>query len=124
VNKPGYFEMLDTHAVFRPVGEVSLEQLVLLVASAITYAREQQVRKLLVVTTGLTGFQSPTVSERYHIVHRWGWAAGSTVRVSFVVIEEVIDPLKFGVLVAVNIGFATDIFSSEKEALAWLLSED
>jgi uncharacterized protein (DUF2384 family) len=33
-----------------------------------------------------------------------------------------IDPEKFGVTVAFNLGFASDVFTSEEEALTWLTS--
>jgi len=33
---------------------------------------------------------------------------------------ELIDPEKFGRTVAANIGFATEVFTTEQEALLWL----
>ena len=41
MNKPDHFEILEDHAVFRPTGEVSLEQAVQMVTSALVYTREQ-----------------------------------------------------------------------------------
>jgi CBS domain-containing protein len=123
MTKPEHFEILDTHAVFRPVGEVSLHDVVRLVTSAIAYAREQHVRKLMVVATGLTGFELPTIAERYNIIQEWGAAAGSGVRAVLVFGPGIIDPQRFGVLVAQNIGFHANVFESEDEALAWLLSD-
>ena len=123
MNKPEYFEILDTHAVFRPLGEVSLEQGVLAITSAIRYAREQQIRRLLVVTTGPTGFKLPTVTERYYIAQDFAQAARSMVRVAVVANPEAFDSQRFGELVAKNSGFALQRFASEEEALAWLLSD-
>src|SRR5208283_469441 len=122
VDKPEHFEILGTHAVFRPLGEVSLEQGVRLVTSAITYAREQKVRRLLVVATAPTGFKSPTVTERYYMAKKFAQAARSMVRVAVVASPEVFDSQRFGELVAKNSGLALQRFASEEEALAWLLS--
>ena len=71
MNTPDHFETIEDHAVFRPTGEVSLEQGVQLITSAIVYACEQQIKKLMVDITGLTGFNSPNLSERYYFVREW-----------------------------------------------------
>ena len=42
------------------------------------------------------------------------------MRVAVVTYPEMIDPEKFGVTVASNIGFVSDVFTSEAEALTWL----
>ena len=118
--KPEHFEVLEDHAVFRPSGQVSLEQAVHLVTSAITYAREQELRKLMVVTTGLTGFDPPDIATRYFFVHEWARAAGGRVCVAMVARPEMIDPHKFGVTVAGNAGLTSEVFDSEEEARAWL----
>jgi len=106
--------------IFRLKGEMSLEASVRLVTDAITYAREQGIRKLLVVSTELTGFPSPSVSARYFFVQEWARAAGGKMRIAMVSRPELIDPDKFGVTVAANNGLTGDVFLSEAEALAWL----
>jgi hypothetical protein len=115
-----YFEVVGDHAEFRPSGQVSLDQMAQLVASAIVFARKQHVRKLLAVTSGLTGFRSPNTFDRYRFVHKWAKASEYVVLVALVALPEMIDPQKFGVVVARNMGFMADIFASEAEALAWL----
>ncbi|MGA2446770.1 MAG: hypothetical protein ABSG50_15250 [Opitutaceae bacterium] len=122
MSEPEHFEILENHAVFRPTGEVSLEQVVQLAKAAVVFAREQHVRKLLVDMTGATGYASPSVTERYYIGKEWARAAESSIRVACVARPNVIDPQKFEVLVAKNVGAVGDIFESEEEALAWLLS--
>ena len=42
------------------------------------------------------------------------------MHVAVVTYPEMIDPQKFGVTVATNIGFVSDVFTSEEEALTWL----
>ena len=71
MNKPEHFEIMEDHAVFRPIGQVSLEEAVQLITSALVYAREQHIKKLLVVTTGLTGFKPPSLSDRYFYIREW-----------------------------------------------------
>ena len=107
------------HAEYRPMGELSLDRAIQLITSGIAFARERRVKNLMVVTLGLTGFQPPNVIQRYYFINEWAKAAGS-VRVAIVTYPEMIDPEKFGVTVAANIGFVSDVFISEEEALTWL----
>jgi hypothetical protein len=115
-----YFELKKDYAIFRPVCSVSLEQAFQLVKSAIIKTRESNLHKLLIDITGLTGFDSPSISARYSFVQEWSQAAGGVVRVAMVARKEMIDRDKFGVTAAANAGLKGDIFISEEEALAWL----
>lgn len=115
-----HFEIVGDHAEYRPTGQVSLDQMAQLITSAIAFARERQIGKLLADTRGLTGFKSPSLIDRYHFIHQWAEASGHVVRVVLVARPEMIDPQKFGVTVATNLGFIADIFASEEQALAWL----
>ena len=117
-----YFKIMGDHAEYRPTGDVSLSQAVQLVASALVFAREQHIGKLLVVTSGLTGFGPPLIADRYFFIKGWAEASGHIVRAALVARPEMIDYQKFGVTVAANNGFIADIFASEDEALAWLQS--
>src|SRR5262249_52993163 len=122
MNKPENFEILKSHAVYRPTGCVSLQQAVQLVTVAVVFARENEVRKLLVNGTQLTGFESPSVARRYFIMQEWAQAAQGKVCVSMVIKQEMIDPHKFGVMVGENFGLRSNVFALEDEALAWLQS--
>ena len=117
-----YFEIVGDHAEYRPTGHVSESQMVRLVASALVFAREQHIGRLLVVTSDLTGFRPPLIADRYFFIKRWAEASGHIVRAALVARPEMIDCQKFGVTVAANNGFIADIFASEDEALAWLQS--
>jgi hypothetical protein len=99
---------------FRLLGRFSL------ISSGIAFARERQVKNLMVVTLGLTGFQPPNVIERYYFISEWVKASGYSVHVAVVTYPEMIDHQKFGVTVAANIGFVSDVFTSEEEASTWL----
>ena len=91
-------------------------------AAAIALARSQRVNKLLLVTTGLTGFETPSSSDRFFLAHEWSAASAGAVKIACVARRELIDPKKFGVMVARNRGEEVDVFTTEEEALAWLLS--
>src|SRR5580698_3610177 len=120
MNKPEHFEMLEDHAAFRPSGEVSLREAVQLITSAIAFAREQQIKKLLVNVTGLYGFDPPNLGDRYFFTREWARAAQGEVCVAMAARQEVIDFEKIGVVVGENTGFRINTFASEEEALAWL----
>lgn len=120
MSEPPDFTMAGDHAEYRPTGEMSLSQAAQMVTAAIAYARERQLRNLLVVSTGLTGFEPPNVVDRYFFVKEWARAADRFVRVAMVARPEMIDPQKFGVTVASNNAMIADVFESEEAALAWL----
>jgi hypothetical protein len=124
MNELQYFSILDDHAEYRPTGQVSLEQMVELVTSAIAFAHDQQQRKLLVVTSGITGFKPPTLATRYYFIQKWASVANGVVILAIVARPEMIEPQKFGVTVAANRGLRSNIFESEEEALAWLKSRE
>ncbi len=119
---PEHFEIMEDHAVFRPSCQVSLEQATKLVSSAIAFACEHQIRKLLVVTTNLAGFEPPDIATRYFFLRDWAHAAQGKVCVALVARAEIFDFEKLGVLIAKTAGFQCDGFTSENEALAWLRS--
>ena len=115
-----YFKIVGDHGEYRPSGQVSAAQMAQLLTSAIAFAREQHVGKLLVDTRELTGFRSPSLADRYFFIREWADAAGQAVRVVLVARPEMIDAQKFGVTVAANSGLISEIFPTEDEALAWL----
>ena len=120
MHEPEHFEIVDDIGIFRPAGHVSLNQMVQLVTSAITFARDQNIRRLLVVTSALFGFEAPSAIARFEFIQEWAYASGGVVRVALVARPEMIDPQKFGVIVAANRGLVANIFVSEPEAITWL----
>jgi hypothetical protein len=113
------FEILGDNVVFRPTGKVTLERAVEMVMDAIVFAREHRIRKLLVNTSNLTGYEPPNLTARYFFIHDWSRAAPD-VRVALVTRPERIDPQKFGITVAANLGSIIEVFTSEADALNWL----
>jgi len=122
VNLPEHFLRCEGYASFDPVGVVTLEKAVSLVSSALIFARDQNIRLLLIDATGLSGFPSPSVADRYWIVRQWAADSKNRVEVAFALQRHLIDPDRFGIQVAVNLGMRADVFDSRAEALTWLLS--
>jgi hypothetical protein len=87
-----HFKILDNRAEYRPTGQASLHEAVQLITSAIVFAREHQIRRLLVVTRGLTGATQPTLTTRYLFMKEWAQAAQGIVQVAIVTRPEMIDP--------------------------------
>ncbi len=85
------------------------------------FARERRVPKLLVNATGLTGFPSPSLPDRYFSARRFAASGQGIVQLALVIRAEMIDPEKFGVTVARNAGMNADVFATEPGALHWLL---
>lgn len=120
MNKPEHFECMEGYAVFRPTGDVSLQEAAQLITSAIAFAREQHITKLLVNIIDLTGFEPPNLAAKYFFFREWARVAQGQVWVAFAARSEMIDREKMGILVGENAGLHSDAFTSEKEALAWL----
>lgn len=114
------FETIDDVAAFRPRASLSLDDAIWLVKSAIESARERKIRQLIIDTTGLEGFGAPSVASRHLLAREWAGAAGGAVQIAIIARPEMIDPQKFGVVVATNFGALTNTFSTETEALDWL----
>lgn len=120
MDTPDYFEAIDARGYFRPIGKVSLEDAVRMVSGVITFAREKGIRELLINVTALTGFDSPSIVDRFMFIEKWAKAAQGRVRIAMVARPEMIDQRKFGVTVAANRGLVADVFTTEAEAVAWL----
>ncbi len=116
-------EILEGYCRFRPRGEASLVEAVALVTNAIAFCRDQKIPKLLVNVTGLTQLSPPTLVDRYLMAEEWAREARGIVVVAMVAMPELIHLEKFGVKVAADRGLRADIFTSEREALEWLLVE-
>ena len=120
MNTLKHFEQVGRRGFFRPVGAVSFEQAVEIVAEAMRHARSLELVDLLVNTSGLSGFSAPDVFARYSLANRWAESAGAQLRVALVARAELIDPQKIGVLMAQNRGVTGDVFSTESAAISWL----
>jgi len=115
------YEAHQAYSVARFKGEVTLWQAVELVESAMTRAMGENTARLLVSAAELTGFPSPNVADRYFIARRWAQHAKGRLKLALVIRYHMIDPERFGVVVARNEGLLAEVSDREDEALAWLL---
>ena len=118
---PQHFTPCGEHAEFRPVASAPLLRCIGMIKATIEFARERGITKLLVDTTGLSGFTPPGTLDRIWMAHQFARTAGSAVKVALVARAELIHPEKIGVMVARNRGMMADVFSDEDAARAWLL---
>lgn len=118
-----HIEVVDTHCRFRPPDEVTIVEVVELVAQAIAYCRDRQSPRLLVDASRLTHLATPSLVDRFLMVEDWAREAQGLVVVALVVPERLIHPEKFGVKVAADSGMKSNVFASEDEAVKWLLAE-
>ena len=118
---PAHFEIHQEFAVFKLKGVFSFRSAVELVKDAVRYSREQKIQKLLVDTLDVYGFPYPTVVERFWMGDEIAAEAMGAVVIALVARPEMIDPQKFGIVVAQNRGLVVDVFSTRDEAEKWLL---
>src|SRR5690349_20542994 len=111
---PENFELCPDHASYSPIGEMSLEKAVDLLTRAIIYAREAGIKRLLTDARRLTGFQSPSLPQRYWIGRRFAANASDAVAMGLVLEPHLIDPGRFGVVVAWTLGMRIDVFTDAK----------
>jgi hypothetical protein len=121
-NTPIRLELKEGYALFRASGQVTLEEGVEIVDSAIALARDRQIGKLVADVAGFSGFAPPNLAERYFFIRRWADTSRGLVSVVVITQPEMIDPEKFGVKVAANLGFKCEVFPTEAEAVAWIRS--
>src|SRR5688572_14911497 len=120
MNPPIDFEICEGYACFRPSGQVTFNEAVGIIANAISEAVSKDIQRLLVDTIKLRGFPHPTTTERYFMAEKWA-SQSRGLRLAVVARPEIIDPLRFGVTVARNRGLFTNVFTSEPDAIEWLL---
>jgi len=120
MNTLANFEQVGKRGLYRPIGSVTFERAVDLVAEAMRLARTLGLNDLLVNTTGFSGFSPPSIFARHALAVKWAQSAGSGLIVAMVARPEIIDPEKIGVLMAQNRGVTGDVFATEAAALAWL----
>lgn len=121
--------ILDSHetsagySAFRPVGQASFREGVEAVTAAIRFCYERQIGRVLVNTTGLTGVEVPTLAMRYFMARDFAKAAPPGMKLVLVADHSLIDAQKFGMTTALNFGLRANVFTTEQEALEWLLAE-
>jgi len=116
---PEFFERVGSRAFYRPVLTANFHDALALCMTAVSWAREQGCADMLVNVYGIIGLENITTFMRYELAVAWAQAAGP-LRVALVIPQELMDPQKFGMLMAHNRGVNGDVFTTEAEALQWL----
>jgi hypothetical protein len=111
VNIPPHLEIGPNFARFSPSGNVSLVDAVQLITEAIAFCRIRAIRRLLVDSTGLTGFASPSLLDRFWMAQDWAQESKGMVIVAMIARAEHIHPRKFGVMAAADAGLVGDVFT-------------
>jgi hypothetical protein len=117
------YHPLQNHAIARYTGEVTLWDAVKLVEEAMSRALKENTGRLLVNISALTGFPSPNLADRYFIARKLAQHAQGHLKLALVIRRQMIDPERFGVMVARNSGLITEVSDKEDDALAWLLAD-
>ena len=116
---PEFVERIGQRAFYRPVLTANFQQALELCAVAVEWARDHRCTDMLVDVHGISGIESVTTFMRYELAVKWAQSAGA-LRVALVLPESLLDPRKFGMLMAHNRGVNGDVFTNEAEALRWL----
>ena len=119
---PEYFSRGEHYACYRPLAETTLRGAVEMVDDAIRYCRLNDISRLLIDFRQVTGFPSPSTTERYLFTKKWAETAGGKLVVSMVAQPAMIDPDKIGVTMAENRGLLSNVFAEEASAIEWLLT--
>jgi hypothetical protein len=107
-------------AVYRVPAGTGLRDGVAAVTAAIDAARKGDAARLLVDLRPIAGIPPPGLGQRYALATDWARAAQGAVSIAFLAPPELIDPGRFGVLVAHGAGLDGDVFEDEAMARAWL----
>ena len=124
MDTPPGLELLEGYARHRPTGEVRFRPAVEGAGRIVAWCREHGIEKLLLDSSGLTGFANPGPEERFLFGEALARAAQGQVKIAIVTRPEIMDAEKFGITVARNRGLFAEGFTSEAEAVAWLLDPD
>ncbi|HEV8592587.1 MAG TPA: hypothetical protein VGQ55_10825 [Pyrinomonadaceae bacterium] len=118
-----HLSLKESYAVYRPTAKVTLAEAVKMIDRAIGYCRENAITGLLLDIRGLSGFGPPSVFDRFSFSRQWAESGAGHVAVEAIARVEMIDPDKIGVTMAMNRGLESDVFTSESEAVEWLLEK-
>lgn len=124
MKKLEHFELKKDYAVFCPVGQSSVDKMADLISRAVLGCRKEKVEKLLIDSTGVSGFRPSVVAERYNFIERISSNAKASFKIAHVASPEWVRSGKFGVIVAKNRGLEKKLFRSTTMALEWLLKSN
>lgn len=71
----------------------------------------------------LVRFGAPSLVERLGMMREWADATQGRVQIALLTRPEHIDPERFGIVAAGNLGLAAQVFDVEADAIDWLRAE-
>jgi hypothetical protein len=110
MRKLEHFESKKDYAVFHPVGEFSFDEMAHLISRAVVRCRRQKIGKLLIITTGASGFHPAGIGEQYDYVEQIAADAASLVKIAHVASPSWVRSQDFRVMVAGNRGLELENF--------------
>ncbi len=116
------FEVKDGHAVFRPAGPTTVEQVPVMLGQAMKACQDAGVSRLL-VNVSQPRHPDLTTSDRFHLGDRMAAFWDRRIRLAIVAREDQIDPERFAAIVAQNRGLRVSPYADEAAALSWLTSD-
>jgi hypothetical protein len=117
---PQFLTHEKEYAEFRPVAECTFEAAVDMVDEALAYCKDHEIRLLLANLTGLSGFDPPSMVQRFQFATQWAATAGGRVCLALVARPEWVDAERIGVTMANNRGLRTDVFTDEAPGVKWI----
>lgn len=93
---PNRLQVVEGIGRFLLVGPWGFQQAVQAVTAAVVLARENDIRRMLVITTEATGFERPSTADRHGMVREWAHASMGRVAIAMVVLPAFIDSERFG----------------------------
>lgn len=119
--------------ICRPDADLTLDAFTKVVKLAIRRAKRLALDGVVVVMLEVKGFPPPNVSARKDMISEWAvsareemirdWACMSAGRIKLVVVapENYIDHRRVGVVMAAIQGLTGNVFTTEREAIDWLV---
>lgn len=117
---PSPIEMRDGYALFRATNEMSFDDVVEAVTSAIVSARAQGTRKLLIDISRVAEFDPPRHGHGHLFTNAWATAAQGLVLIAIVTERRENEASNNGVSVERSLSVVGNVFSTEKAAIEWL----
>ena len=118
-----YFTIEEKFVAFTPKGKYEFEELIEAIGDAISHCSKNNFKRLFVDLTEIVNLKSPTLGSRYKVIKEWASRSKGIVTIAMVVPEKILDPERFGIMVAINEGLKSNGFTSREEALEWLLKQ-
>jgi hypothetical protein len=111
---PDGFSQRDGYGLYRLAGEHTFDDTIDGIDTALSYCCDQEVERLLVDISEVTGFPPPTVAQRFEFATRWAATAAGRVKLAIIAPESLIDPEKIGTTMANNRGLVSDAFTTTR----------